>query len=665
MEVCASGVRCEDVCCADGDICLAGECVAPGDACLDSVDCGPGEFCEPSALACVPELPPDAITCEIARPPAKFEPVLKWKWPDPTPKVHPTYVQGVSAPLAFPLAARETVGVAGTSCEGLNQTPNPGYLRLLDGATGEEIWDASVDALQAENRVECPHSPAAADIDADGKIEIVAMGSDWRLLAFDEDGKLEWRSTRPGGAAYTFPTNYYPSAIAIADMDADGKGEVVIGGVVFDASGVLVAGDGRHQIGAPGGGWGSSSIVADVDGDGTQDVVGGNIAYRLDGSELWSQASLGDGLPALADFEQDGEPELVVSHLGGVRVQDAATGVLLKELAFAQALKYSGVPVIGDFDGDGTPEIGIQDTPALTADACSFHVYEYDATAGLSEKWETPLVVCSGFLSATAFDFEGDGAVELLAHDDCFVYVLDGTTGAEHLRLSAPHATWTEFVSLADVDADLSADIFFSAHDVFVGSSAHFTSGCGYGAGDDGLRHGIFAYADPDGAWMPTRRVWNQQAYHITNVRADGSLPKPESDSWGAMGFNNYRVAAQGGAVGYGADLVVSLSASLVGHCPGEVELVARVENKGIVGVPEGVEVTFKDEAGNEVGTAKTTKKLPPGGSEVVRLTAPIDGKQSYAVEVDTSSGPGAVIECLEDNNAGAVHEVTCQRLVE
>ena len=664
LQACESGVRCADACCLDGDLCLAGTCTTPGDKCLDSVDCAAGEFCEPSVLRCAPELPAGDITCEVTRPPATFKPVLKWKWPNPTPKVHPTYVQAVSAPLVFPLASRETVGVVATSCADVGQTPNPGYLRMLDGVTGEELWEASVDALQPENQVECPHSPAAADIDADGKVEIVAMGSDWRLLAFDEDGKLEWRSTRPGGAPYAFPTDYYPSAVVIADMDADGKGEVVVGGVVFDAGGVLVAGDGRHELAAPGSGWGASSILADVDGDGAQEVVSGNVAYRVDGTELWSQPSLADGLPAIADFEQDGVPELVVSHKGGVRVQNAATGTLLKELPLA--LFYPGVPVIGDFDGDGTPEIGAQDTMrSASTEACAFRVYEYDAGAGVSEKWATPLPECSGFLSATAFDFEGDGAVEVLTHDDCFVYVLDGTTGAEHMRLSAPHATWTEFVSLADVDGDLSADIFFSAHDVWNGAPPLNGAQCGYGAGDDGLRHGVFTYSDPDRAWMPTRRIWNQQAYHITNVRADGSLPKPESDSWGAMGYNNYRVAAQGKAVGYGADLVVSLSASLVGFCPGEVQLVALVENQGIVGVPVGVKLTFHDGQGKEIGTAKTTKKLPPGGSEAVSVTAPIDGKQNYSVEVDTDTGAGAVIECVEDNNTSAVHEVTCTRLVE
>jgi hypothetical protein len=28
--------------------------------------------------------------------------------------------------------------------------------------------------------------------------------------------------------------------------------------------------------------------------------------------------------------------------------------------------------------------------------------------------------------------------------------------------------------------------------------------------------------------WVPTRRIWNQHAYHVTNVREDGTIPQFE-----------------------------------------------------------------------------------------------------------------------------------------
>ncbi len=652
---CPSGVRCGGACCAAGDACVAGQCVTPTDPCLDSVDCAPDEFCEPAIGRCLPDLP-DPDPCEVARPPSKFEPVLKWHWPDPTPIANPSYYQAVSAPIVVPTDQSHEPSVAVTTCNAIVQTPNPGYLRLLDGATGAELWDASTDAMQT--LVDCTHSPAAADIDADGKVEFIAMASSWELVAFDETGKLEWRSTRPGGAPYLFPTDMYASAPVLADLDVDGKGEVVLGGVVFDSAGVLVAGDGKDAVGSLGAG--SCSIVADVDGNGKQEVLGGNVAYRNDGTTLWSQASLDDGFPAIADFELDGTPELVVSNKSGLRVQNAVTGAELHSLPMS--IIEPGLPVIADFDGDGKNEIGVQNR--ASANDCHFAVYEYDAVTGLSEKWKSPLIQCSIYAAATAFDFEGDGTVEILAHDDCFIVALDGSTGAQLLRLSAPHATWTEFVSLADVDGDLSADILFSAHDVWNGAPIFWEANCGYGAGE-GLRHGVFVYSDPDGAWMPTRRVWNQQAYHITNVRGDGALPKPENASWGPKGFNNYRVAAQGKGATKAADLVVSLSAALLGFCPGEVKLVALVENQGSLGVPAGVVVRFYEgtpPGGTLLGSGQTTQPLLPGASEAVELVVPMLATSSFYVEVDGSAA-GVKQECIDTNNSGSVEEVSCAKL--
>ena len=83
-----------------------------------------------------------------------------------------------------------------------------------------------------------------------------------------------------------------------------------------------------------------------------------------------------------------------------------------------------GPPVIADFDGDGALEIGIQrDNP------CNYSVYKYSAATGLTSAWTTQLTKCSGFFAATAFDFNGDGAAEVVTHDDCYVSILDGKTG--------------------------------------------------------------------------------------------------------------------------------------------------------------------------------------------------------------------------------------------
>src|SRR5699024_1782249 len=42
--------------------------------------------------------------------------------------------------------------------------------------------------------------------------------------------------------------------------------------------------------------------------------------------------------------------------------------------------------------------------------------------------------------------------------------------------------------------------------------------------------------------WPPTRGVWNQWDYHVTNINADGSVPQSEQPHWLLPGLNRNRV---------------------------------------------------------------------------------------------------------------------------
>lgn len=119
--------------------------------------------------------------------------------------------------------------------------------------------------------------------------------------------------------------------------------------------------------------------VADLDGDGIPEIVvnltdtyGGNgtlAAYHGDGSGLlWEaeDASLGSGdAPAVADLDDDGSPEVVCVRRHDAREYTvgawSSAGVLLWESAHytGAELDYASAPVISDMDHDGSPEIVI------------------------------------------------------------------------------------------------------------------------------------------------------------------------------------------------------------------------------------------------------------------------------------------------------------------
>ncbi len=48
---------------------------------------------------------------------------------------------------------------------------------------------------------------------------------------------------------------------------------------------------------------------------------------------------------------------------------------------------------------------------------------------------------------------------------------------------------------------------------------------------------------DKEDRWIPARRIWNQHAYHVTNVREDGTIPQVEPKSWELL--NTFRTQAQ------------------------------------------------------------------------------------------------------------------------
>jgi hypothetical protein len=179
-------------------------------------------------------------------------------------------------------------------------------------------------------------------------------------------------------------------------------------------------------------------------------------------------------------------------------------------------------------------------------------------------------------------------------------------------------------------------------------------------------RKGVFLYGDPKDQWVPTRRVWTQHTYHVTNATSAGNVPELENNNWKDSGLNNYRQNVQGAGVFNAPDLTVQLSIALE-QCPDQLELIATVRNEGALGVPAGINVDFyagKDATGTLLGSGVTMKALLPGGSTKVKLLVPAppgDATQDYFVEVDfASKGVGEVLECNEGNNGGLTTMAAC-----
>src|SRR5205085_11574491 len=100
----------------------------------------------------------------------------------------------------------------------------------------------------------------------------------------------------------------------------------------------------------------------------------------------------------------------------------------------------------------------------------------------------------SAVTGSSVFDFEGDGAAEVVYADEQTLWVYDGGSGAVELALdSHSSGTLMEYPLIVDVDHDGAAEIVVASNDyAFAGS------------------HGITAIGDARGTWAPGRPIWNQ-----------------------------------------------------------------------------------------------------------------------------------------------------------
>jgi hypothetical protein len=172
-------------------------------------------------------------------------------------------------------------------------------------------------------------SPAFEDLDGDGKLEIVvgAHGNKSGCYVFRLDG-----STYPGWPQMVGTWTYCPPTVA--DLENDGNLEVLLGraGVVGGASNAFWAWrtDGQVKPGfpyvAPGGGSESPLTVADLDDDGRREILAGSNIMASDGTGyLFGVDATGHDLPGfplrpkgftylngatIGDVDGDGDLEL-------------------------------------------------------------------------------------------------------------------------------------------------------------------------------------------------------------------------------------------------------------------------------------------------------------------------------------------------------------------
>ncbi|MDP2311686.1 MAG: VCBS repeat-containing protein [Pseudomonadota bacterium] len=508
-------------------------------------------------------------------------------------------------------------------------TYSPGVLRAVSGDDGHELWAATaLGTLQITGGVAC------GDLDGDGSVEVVAATAGG-VEAFDHNGTSVWSV---GTCAEHI--DGISDSPGIADMDHDGLAEVIVGNCIVDAYGNVV-GQGEH-------GWGSSlnvgsgAFAVDLDLDGALEVVTGNAAYAIDGTTLWFNGER-DGYPAIGNFDDDAFGEIAVTGNASLRVQDDDGTVLCEAVIPSASSSYGGPPTVADFDADGQAEIGV-------AANSTYVVFERDCTV----LWQVTETTdpSSGNTGSSVFDFEGDGVADVVYADEHWVWVFDGRDGSVKMQDDAhTNNTWFEYPTIADVNADGSADIVVANT-----------------PGRWGSMYGLTVFSDDDRSWQPGRRIWNQHAYSITNVEDDGGIPLYQDPNW--LTYNNFRSGDLTPGVSRAwPDLFVEIEDVCSDACDwGQVTVWYTVANQGYADVTEDVLVDLWGET--EVGMMHLGSKVwtadilagAQSGSDSIELTGVPTPLLDLVVTIDGGDATafGVVGECYEGNNTDEWNQAVC-----
>lgn len=284
----------------------------------------------------------------------------------------------------------------------------------------------------------CNSSPVAADLDGNGELELI-VGTASGLYAWKPNGEEHTdgdANPLTQGVFTSIAGNFMPG-LAAADLDHDGRDEVVACTFdtklvyVFGANGVVRAGWPRSIVSTPTPGVWATPAIADLDLDGRLEILvlgldGRLYAWRDDGSEwrdgdanpstqgvffvLPSGSNWSRGAPTVANLlPDDATPEIVFGTEGSRVYVLRADGSVAPGWPRQLPDRVNAAPSLGDIDGDGGLDIAV---PCRNG-----QIYVLRANGSDLPGWPRPLPNQWNALtpSVALHDFDGDGKLELVA----------------------------------------------------------------------------------------------------------------------------------------------------------------------------------------------------------------------------------------------------------
>jgi outer membrane protein assembly factor BamB len=390
-----------------------------------------------------------------------------------------------------------------------NTYTGQGVLRILSGRDGSHIRSVTEAVLAPIGAT----TPLLIDIDHDGTSEIIYMHYNLKkVIALNFNGAPRWSYELPTALRSCF------GGLSAADLNGDGTAEIIVENTVLSeiaSKDAVLAKELSEDVS----GTSCTSFAMSLDPHEPQQmqIINGKGVYKANGEPLWSFPSSDQPshrlFLAAGDIRSDIEGiEVVGVDLGFVTLYNGLTGQVLWTIQtptdpdrFNGMSGRGGPPNIADFDGDEKPDIGV-------ANAVFYAVF--DGRGQL--KWSQPNHdYSSNVTGSMVFDFNGDGIGEVLYADEGYLKIFNGPTGTTLAKIPNPSHTLLESPVVADVDGDQFAELILVANNTYNAVADLGEEGIGINSVGSGLR--VFKSRNKK-AWVKTRPLWNQYAYHATNV---------------------------------------------------------------------------------------------------------------------------------------------------